>query len=274
MLIQVSLMAIDRIAYVLVEWFLAKWTSGSDGPVTIFGEEFPAQTDGRSAQAKYLRVYFTIMAVSVFATFLRSEWAVTGGGRATKKVFESMLKSVLRAPMSYFETVPMGRILNRFTFDTDVNDVTLTQVMSMFMISCSWYVAGVIIQTTILPWTAFAIFPVSALYWVLMLHYRMSGPDLQRIDALTRSPLQSMVSECFGGQYQHPNLRTGDEFYVAISYLRRRQQLRIVKFRICPNGGWEFGWNFSDRLSFWYHLCFGRNVREKVESRTRFWSDF
>jgi ABC-type multidrug transport system fused ATPase/permease subunit len=32
-----------------------------------------------------------------------------------------------------------------------------------------------------------------------MLHYRHSGPDLQRIDALSRSPLQSMISECLEG---------------------------------------------------------------------------
>ena len=38
---------------------------------------------------------------------LRSEWAVTGGCRATRNVFYSMLSSVLRAPMSYFETTPM-----------------------------------------------------------------------------------------------------------------------------------------------------------------------
>jgi ABC-type multidrug transport system fused ATPase/permease subunit len=137
--------------------------------------------------------------VSVVATAVRSEWIVTGGARATKNVFYSMVKSVLRAPMSYFETVPMGRILNRFTYDTDINDVTLTQVMSMFVISCSWYVAGICIQISILPWTALALFPVSALYWLMMLHYRHSGPDLQRIDALSRSPLQSMVSECLEG---------------------------------------------------------------------------
>ena len=196
---QVLLMTIDRFLYVAVEWLLVKWTSAVDQPVDIVGIEFPPQSDGISAQAQYLKLYATLIALSVFATFIRSEWAVTGGSRATKNVFYSMVTSVLRAPMSYFETVPMGRILNRFTYDTDMTDVNLTQVMSMFMISCSWYVAGVIIQCTILPWSALAIFPVSVMYWVLMLHYRMSGPDLQRIDALSRSPLQSMVSECMEG---------------------------------------------------------------------------
>lgn len=138
MSLQILFMGIDRLVYVAVEWFLAKWTAAADGPVDILGIEFPPQTDGISAQAEYLRVYATLIVVSFVATALRSEWAVTGGGRATRNVFATMLSSVLRAPMSYFETVPMGRILNRFTYDTDINDVTLTQVMSMFMISCSW----------------------------------------------------------------------------------------------------------------------------------------
>lgn len=101
--------------------------------------------------------------------------------------------------MSYFETVPMGRILNRFTYDTDVNDVTLTQVMTLLLISWSWYFAAIAIQISILPWSATAIVPVSIMYWVLVLHYRLSGPDLQRLDALSRSPLQSMVTECLEG---------------------------------------------------------------------------
>ena len=115
--------------------FQAKWTSARDGPIEIFGISFPAQTGGVSAQAEYLRVYAALIAVSFILTALRSEWSVTGGWRATRDVFATMLSSVLKAPISYFETVPMGRILNRFTYDTDINDVALTQVMSMFMIS-------------------------------------------------------------------------------------------------------------------------------------------
>lgn len=197
--LQAMFLTIDRFAYIVVEWFLARWTSGVYTPVVIAGIEFPPQTEGLSAQAQYLKVYAGIILVSVIATACRSEYAVTGGSRAAKNVFYTMLSSVLRAPMSYFETIPMGRILNRFTYDTDVIDVNLTQVMSTFIISCSWYIAGCIIQIAILPWSVLVLFPVSLMYWGLMLLYRMSGPDLQRIDALSRSPLQSMVSECLEG---------------------------------------------------------------------------
>ena len=32
-------------------------------------------------------------------------------------------------------------------------------------------------------------------YGILLFHYRMSGTDLQRLDALARSPMQALVAE-------------------------------------------------------------------------------
>jgi ABC-type multidrug transport system fused ATPase/permease subunit len=196
---QVLFMGIDRFSYVATEYWLARWTQSADKPISVFGVSFPSQEEGRTAQFDYLKVYSSLVLVSVSTTILRSEWSVTGGTRAAKHVFSSMVYSVLRAPMSYFDTTPMGRILNRFTYDMDVVDILLTQSMSMFMISCSWYFAGVIVMCTILPWIALAIFPVTVIYWVLMLHYRKSGSDLQRLDAVSRSPIQAMISEGLDG---------------------------------------------------------------------------
>eukprot|EP00536_Pseudo-nitzschia_multiseries_P007312 jgi/Psemu1/195381/e_gw1.171.86.1 len=212
------LLVIDRFTYVAVEWFLACWTSGAYEPVTILGVEFPAQSDGLHAQAQYLKVFVSIMLVSIVSTCCRSEFVVTGGVRATKNVFNSMLDSVLRAPMSYFETVPMGRILNRFTYDTDVNDVTLTQMISMFIISCSWYFASIAVQIFVIPWMGIALVPITLSYLMFMHYYRLTGPDLQRIDALSRSPIQSMVSECLEGS---TSIRT---FHQDSNFIQKFQQ--------------------------------------------------
>lgn len=81
----------------------------------------------------------------------------------------------------------------------EVIDVTLTQSMSTFIISCSWYVAGVAIIVVILPWMILAIVPITLAYYYLLLHYRKSGSDLQRLDAVSRSPIQVMVSEALDG---------------------------------------------------------------------------
>lgn len=110
-----------------------------------------------------------------------------------------MLERVLYAPMSYFDTTPMGRIMNRFTYDMEAIDVLLTQNMGMFMISNSWLVAGVAVMVAILPYMIFVIVPVTTIYWFVLLHYRRTGADLQRLDAMSRSPIQAMVSEALDG---------------------------------------------------------------------------
>jgi len=124
---------------------------------------------------------------------------VSGGARAAKGLFSSMTTNVLLAPMSYFETTPLGRILNRFTYDVEVLDVTLTESMSVLIIASSWFCAGVVIMTTILPYMIAALVPVTIVYGMLQHHYRQSGADLQRLDAVSRSPVQAMLSEGLDG---------------------------------------------------------------------------
>lgn len=78
-------------------------------------------------------------------------------------------------------------------------DITLTQNMGIFLISTGWYFTGIFVMISILPYTALAIFPVTLLYAMLLLHYRRTGPDLQRLDAVARSPVQAMVAEGLDG---------------------------------------------------------------------------
>lgn len=110
-----------------------------------------------------------------------------------------MTHFVLHAPMIYFETTPLGRLLNRFTYDAEILDVTLVWSMSMLLIAGSWFLAALIVMVVILPWMIIAVIPISAIYLMLQLHYRKSGADLQRIDAVSRSPLQAMLAEGIEG---------------------------------------------------------------------------
>ena len=101
--------------------------------------------------------------------------------------------------MLYFETTPLGRILNRFTYDVEVLDVELSVSMTGLMMSFSWLVASIVVMVAVLPWIIFGIIPVATAYFFIQLFYRMSGPDLQRLDAISRSPLQAGLAEGMEG---------------------------------------------------------------------------
>ncbi len=108
-LVQIILMTCDRGSYVLIDYWLAIWTSSAGQEITVFGRTFPNQYDGRSAQVPYLIVYSTIVVFMLTFLTARSQWAVFAGIRACRRVFLSMTHRVLHAPMVYFDTTPLGR---------------------------------------------------------------------------------------------------------------------------------------------------------------------
>jgi ABC-type multidrug transport system fused ATPase/permease subunit len=232
---QLLFLIIDRGFYVAGDWWLARWADAAYTGMDIGNIHFPPQTDGREAQARYVAVYIIIVALSVFATIIRSQWACTyirerfltislptimfllrcshafrfffassayvhnpevrGGARCARKMFDAMTIRILRAPLSYFDTTPLGRILNRFTYDVEVLDVELSVSMTGLMVSFSWLMSAIIVVIAVLPWIMLGMIPVTAVYCLIQYYYRMSGPDLQRIDAVSRSPLQAGLAE-------------------------------------------------------------------------------
>ena len=221
-----TVFALEKLFYFGTEWWMARWTQAAYEPITFLGIEFPSQSDGVHAQHGYLIVYAIFMVLGFICAFLRTVWIVSGGVKCSRNLYSSMTSSVLHAPMFYFETTPMvsdvshhicstprnlafltlplfvitqGRLLNRFTYDAEILDITLVWSMSMLLISFSWFLTGIIVMISILPWMILALIPVSACYWVIQKHYRKTGADLQRIDALSRSPLQAMLAEGIEG---------------------------------------------------------------------------
>mmetsp|Transcript_33616 Transcript_33616/g.81284 ORF Transcript_33616/g.81284 Transcript_33616/m.81284 type:complete len:304 (+) Transcript_33616:2607-3518(+) len=130
-----------------------------------------------------------------------SQWAVFGGIRACERVFSTMTHRVLHAPMSYFDVTPLGRVLNRFTYDVEQVDITLSQFMSIFIIATSWLVAGQVVMIAVVPYMSIINFFVLLLYVLVLRHYRWSAADLQRLDAVSRSPIQASLAEGLDGSF-------------------------------------------------------------------------
>ena len=56
--------------------------------------------------------------VGIFS-HLRTVWAFHLGLKASKRLHGALLRRVLHAPVSFFDTTPVGRIIQRFSKDTD-----------------------------------------------------------------------------------------------------------------------------------------------------------
>ena len=74
----------------------------------------------------YLNIYILITLLSSLIGVVRFTILYFGGLRASRRLYKILLKQVLRAPLRFFDTTPVGRILNRFSKDFETIDSKLS----------------------------------------------------------------------------------------------------------------------------------------------------
>ncbi|KAG0338569.1 Multidrug resistance-associated protein 1, partial [Podila humilis] len=156
--------------------------------------------DESHSPAKFLGVYaaitaaFALMQYSV--TYVIMVWA---GVRATERLHDELLDSVLRLPMSFFDTTPLGRIVNRFSTDIFALDNFIPWSFMACLMSGFSVLGTIVVLATTTP-VFLAMVPVLASAFVLIqLYYIRSSRSLKRLDSTSRSPVYQHFSETLVG---------------------------------------------------------------------------
>ncbi|TFK27186.1 ATP-binding cassette transporter YOR1 [Coprinopsis marcescibilis] len=118
---------------------------------------------------------------------------------ASQTLHKSAITRVMHAPMSFFETTPLGRIMNRFSKDIDTIDNLLVDSMRMFSNTFCVILGAIILIAIILPWFLIGVFVIMVLYVWAAAFYRSSARELKRLDSVLRSYLYSHFSESLSG---------------------------------------------------------------------------
>ncbi|KAH9796195.1 ABC transporter C family member 2 [Citrus sinensis] len=119
----------------------------------------------------YIAIYTILAFGQVTVTLLNSYWLIISSLRAAKRLHDSMLNSILRAPMLFFHTNPIGRVINRFSRDLGI-------------------------VSTISLW---AIMPLLILFYAAYLYYQSTAREVKRLDSITRSPVYAQFGEALNG---------------------------------------------------------------------------
>lgn len=119
--------------------------------------------------------------------------------QGSKKMHDDMACSVMRAPMSFFETTPIGRIMNRFSNDIYKIDEVLGRVFGQFFTFSIrvFFTLCVIVYST---WQfSFLVVPLGVLYIYYQQYYLKTSRELRRLDSVSRSPIFANFQESLNG---------------------------------------------------------------------------
>lgn len=186
----------ERVTYLGADWWLTRWIKASrDGGGTFGLGNVETNEDNRI----YLLGYVLWVATNSVFVFCRLYTFARGAGNATLAIFKAMSLSVFRSPMRFFETTPLGRIVNRFSYDTEVLDMFLLDKLNASVASCFWMMSAVTVICAVQPIMAPVIVLVLSVYYKLQLYYRRTSVQLQRLDSISRSPIHAIFTESLVG---------------------------------------------------------------------------
>lgn len=118
---------------------------------------------------------------------------------ASRKLHERMAHAIFRAPMTFFDTTPIGRILNRFANDMYRIDESLARNFNMMFNNFGKLVLTVIVISASTPMFLVAIVPVMYIYSYMQRYYLASSRELKRLDSVSKSPIYAHFSETLAG---------------------------------------------------------------------------
>lgn len=121
------------------------------------------------------------------------------GTQASKIMLRDSMYRVLRAPMSFFDTTPLGRITNRFSKDIDVMDNTLTDAIRMYFMTLASIIAVFILIIVYFHYFAVALGPLFVLFCFSAAYYRASAREIKRHESVQRSFVFAKFSEGVSG---------------------------------------------------------------------------
>lgn len=192
-------------------WFIGIWTRSYEVESQSFFTQFHLYSyspvidntfNGETSNGNlsfYLGTYVGLSVVICVFGALRYFFVYMGSLRASKKLFEDMTYAVLRAPLRWLDTTPVGRTLNRFTADFAAIDSRLGNDIG-FLLYHGLELVGIIIAGLFVS-------PIMLLFALLLLllcgwvtgWYLSGAREVKRLESNAKSPIFEQFGSALAG---------------------------------------------------------------------------
>ena len=179
----IFLLIISQGSNIVTSLWLSWWTSDKFGYST----------------GQYIGGYAALGVVQALLMFVFSFTLTVLGTRSSRVMLQRAMTRVLRAPMSFFDTTPLGRITNRFAKDVDIMDNNLTDAMRMYFFTLAMITSVFILIIVYFHYFAIALGPLFLMFLFSASYYRSSAREIKRHESVLRSGVFARFSEAVSG---------------------------------------------------------------------------
>ena len=144
------------------------------------------ETAAINQASTYIAVYgglgLTAAVIDLAKEFMLLLSAIT----ASKQIHDNLWSKIIKSPMSFFDTNPNGRILNRFSGDINTLDEEIPYELSDFLFCLMETLAVVVIICYSTPYFVIALIPLTVAYILIQKYYVTTARQLKRLDSINR----------------------------------------------------------------------------------------
>jgi len=195
------------VVQVTAEYFLTQWLSSEqviNEQMLLVGFNMTYAintilTDTRNQVSHYSTLYWSLALSNIFWASISVFSIVFIILRASSYLHNAVLDKIFHAPLTFFESTPLGRIINRMTKDVDEIDNFLPlNIQNSLIIFFRSFGPVVFICITLPYYTFLAILQILGM-GLLSFIYRKVVRSVKRIDNVTRSPIYSHITTTLQG---------------------------------------------------------------------------
>ncbi|KAF8936499.1 hypothetical protein BGZ47_009465 [Haplosporangium gracile] len=140
-----------------------------------------------------------ILAFVIMDVLVNYTSEVICGIKASRTIHNTLITRVLRLPMSFFDTTPMGRIINRFSSDMNAIDSQLPEECNDLLAFTMLIGGSLLVIAYSTPAFLFTFPPLVFAYVVVQDYFIKASAALRRLHSVAKSPLYQHFSETLAG---------------------------------------------------------------------------
>ncbi|KAG8381203.1 hypothetical protein BUALT_Bualt06G0097800 [Buddleja alternifolia] len=158
-------------------------------------------------------VYLLIGVVSTLFLLTRTLSTVVLGMQSSRALFSGLLISLFRAPMAFYDSTPLGRILSRVSADLSIVDLDVPFNLIFTVGSTTNCYANLAVLAVVTWQVLFVSIPMVYLAIRLQKYYYYSAKELMRINGTTKSFVANHLAESVAGVITIRAFKEEDRFF-------------------------------------------------------------